>query len=273
MKVRLIALDVDGTLTDDTHIRISERNKAALRRCAERGIHIVLASGRPMALMRPVAEELGCVRYVISANGGAVWDLKENQRIVSREIPPDISEKIVKILLDYPIATEVYSEGQACVDLNWQLKSYRKQPPAFLELRKRNNRFCEDLHQETAGKPVEKFNVDNMPEDILEKVLKRLQPMRDQLALQFIKCYDNLEINSAKATKGLALEDLCGRLKIPAKAVAAFGDSDNDVSMLSYAGVSYAMRNGEPAAKEAAKYITGANSEDGIAEAIEKWGL
>ena len=62
-------------------------------------------------------------------------------------------------------------------------------------------------------------------------------------------------------------------MEIPAEAVMAFGDSDNDVSMLSYAGVSYAMGNGEPAAKEAAKYITSANSEDGIAEAIEKWVL
>lgn len=58
MNIKLIALDVDGTLVDSSHIYISERNKLALRRCAEQGVEIVLASGRPMALIEPVAERI-----------------------------------------------------------------------------------------------------------------------------------------------------------------------------------------------------------------------
>lgn len=137
-------------------------------------------------------------------------------------------------------------------------------------MRRKYNLFCDDLYKRTVGKAVEKFNVDNMPQEILEKVLVRLNPIREHLAVQFIQCYDNLEINSKYATKGEVLKELCGQLEISANKVMAFGDSDNDVSMLLYAGESYAMSNGEEAAIKAAKYMAKANSEDGVAEVIEK---
>ncbi|MDO4313246.1 MAG: Cof-type HAD-IIB family hydrolase [Eubacteriales bacterium] len=273
MKIGLIALDVDGTLVDDSHLRISERNKEALRECAARGIHIVLASGRPMSMMRPVAEELECVRYVISANGSAVWDLQNDRKIISREIPAGLSGQIMEILLDYPIALEVYSDGYACVNKGWHLENFDKMPAEYLEFRRAGNRFCDDLSRELAGKSVEKFNVDDMSQEILKEVLARLEPMKAQLAMQFIQCYDNLEINSQKATKGAALAKLCEQLEITPAQVMAFGDSDNDVTMLIFAGESFAMANGEAAAKKAAKYMAKANTEDGVAEMIETYVL
>lgn len=271
MDIRLIALDIDGTLADDSHIRISERNKTALRTCAGQGMQIVLASGRPMAMMRPVAEELGCVRYVISANGSAVWDLQKEEMLISREIEPELSERILKILLDYPVAAEVYCDGHACVEEGWGLEHYEKQPSAFLEMRKRHNRVCRNLYQEIAGKAVEKFNVDDMPHDILQQVLERLEPVRENLAIHFNQCYDNLEIGSREATKGTALRELCERLKIKPCQVMAFGDSANDVTMLEYAGESFAMASGEAPARKAAKYVAKANVEDGVAEALETY--
>lgn len=163
MNIKLIALDVDGTLVDSSHIYISERNKLALRRCAEQGIEIVLASGRPMALIEPVAKELGYVKYAISANGSAVWDRHSHERIVSREISPDIAEKILSVVLKYPIALEVYCEGRAWVDHNWTVERFEKMPQQFLQMRNEYNRHCNDLYKEVSGKTVEKFNVDGMP--------------------------------------------------------------------------------------------------------------
>ncbi len=201
MNIKLIALDVDGTLVDSSHIYISERNKLALRRCAEQGVEIVLASGRPMALIEPVAKELGNVKYAISANGSAVWDRHSHERIVSREISPDIAEKILSVVLKYPIALEVYCEGRAWVDHNWTVERFEKMPQQFLQMRNEYNRHCNDLYKEVSGKTVEKFNVDGMPRVMFDEIMEQLQPIRDELAIQYIECYDNMEINHRLATK------------------------------------------------------------------------
>ena len=273
MNIKLIALDVDGTLVDSSHIYISERNKLALRRCTEQGIEIVLASGRPMALIEPVAKELGYVKYAISANGSAVWDRHSHERIVSREISPDIAEKILSVVLKYPIALEVYCEGRAWVDHNWTVERFEKMPQQFLQMRNEYNRHCNDLYKEVSGKTVEKFNVDGMPRVMFDEIMEQLQPIRDELAIQYIECYGNMEINNRLATKGEVLKGLCTLLGIESFEVMAFGDSENDVSMLKYAGESYAMENGEQAALESAKHIAKKNTEDGIAEVIEKYLL
>ena len=93
MNIKLIALDVDGTLVDSSHIYISERNKLALRRCAEQGIEIVLASGRPMALIEPVAKELGYVK------NGEQAALESAKHIAKKNTEDGIAEVIEKYLL------------------------------------------------------------------------------------------------------------------------------------------------------------------------------
>ena len=273
MGIRLIALDMDGTLMDESHVTVGPRNRAALARCARLGVELVLASGRPLALMEETARELG-VRYAISANGGAVWDLKEGRRLASRAIPPEQAEEILHILTDYPIPVEVYCQGRACVDpATWRLEGYEKQPKSFLAFRAARNAECGDLRRATAGRQVEKFNVDNLPQIYLEPILKRLEPLRSGITVNYIACYDNLEISRADATKGAALADLCAELGIGAEEVMAFGDSDNDADMLAWAGWSFAMANGEPAALAAARYRTASNAEEGVALAVERYVL
>lgn len=173
-------------------------------------------------------------------------------------------------MLKYPIALEVYCEGRAWVDHNWTVERFEKMPQQFLQMRNEYNRHCNDLYKEVSGKTVEKFNVDGMPRVMFDEIMEQLQPIRDELAIQYIECYDNMEINHRLATKGEALKGLCNLLGVEPFEVMAFGDSENDVSMLKYAGESYAMGNGEQAALESAKYIAKKNTEDGIAKAIEK---
>ena len=79
----------------------------------------------------------------------------------------------------------------------------------------------------------------------------------------------NVEVNIKNAVKGEGLRFLCGHLGIPLAEAAAFGDGVNDVSMLETAGVGVAMANGEPEALAAAKYRTGSNREDGVAQFLE----
>lgn len=272
MAVKLIALDMDGTLMDESHMGVSEENKNALLRAAQQGIHIVLASGRPLALMVDTARALGCVRYLISSNGGNVWDLQEERSLAVRAISAPQAANILSVLTDYPIATEVYCQGKAHVDAHtWTLDQYDKLPPSFLAFRAQCNTAVEDLNLHMAGKDVEKFNVDGITPQVRDAILARLEPLRHGLAVNYIPCYDNLEISRRDATKGTALAALCGVLDIPATAVMAVGDSANDVDMLTWATYSVAMDNGAPAAKAAAQYGTGPFYESGVAQAVERF--
>ncbi|MEL7609101.1 MAG: Cof-type HAD-IIB family hydrolase [Bacillota bacterium] len=271
MGVKLIAVDMDGTLMDNSHIAVSGRNKAALREAAEQGIHIVLASGRPLALMTDTAAELACVRYVITANGACVWDLKNDIRLADRSIPEEQTRRILDILTDYPIAAEVYCGGRTYVDRRtWRFDRYVKHPPEFLAFRAERNMVADDLKAAVTGLRAEKFNVDGISPEQMEAILARLSPFGDSLTINFIACYDNLEICRRDATKGNALKALCQALGIARDEVMAFGDSDNDADMLGWAEWSFFMSGGEAAAEAAARYQTEANTKDGIALAIEK---
>ena len=83
----------------------------------------------------------------------------------------------------------------------------------------------------------------------------------------------NVEITHRDATKGAALEFLCGHLGMPAAQAAAFGDERNDCSMLRAAGLGVAMGNAQPEVLAAADAVTGDNNHDGVAQAIEKYIL
>ena len=72
--IKLIATDMDGTLLNDDHAAVSQRNVDALRRAAEQGIEVVISSGRPWSLLKEIADRVGVVRYVVASNGASVLD-------------------------------------------------------------------------------------------------------------------------------------------------------------------------------------------------------
>ena len=125
------------------------------------------------------------------------------------------------------------------------------------------------LHYVTdCKKDVEKVNVylaDVKDIELLRKELSGVEGIVISSSL-----YNNLEINALGATKGIALMWLAGYLGIAPEATMAFGDGENDLSMLEAAGVGIAMGNGLDIAKNAADQITLTNDEDGAADAIER---
>ncbi|MEA4933650.1 MAG: Cof-type HAD-IIB family hydrolase [Lawsonibacter sp.] len=268
-QVRLIALDLDGTLMEDDHLTISERNCRAIRAVAAQGVQVVLASGRARSMMEDVAETLGCVHWMITSNGAVVVDRGNGAVLRRAEIPADRGAQVLCLFLKYPLPIEVYCGGHVYVKRgSWSMKGYTKQPPAFLQMRKTLNREVDDLSKELAGRAVEKFNVDGIDVDSRDEILTGISGMSD-LTYTYVSAYDNLEINHCHATKGEALRGLCKVLRIPQQAVMAFGDSSNDVQMLCWAGWPFAMGNAAPEARQAARFRTGTNTQSGVAQVLE----
>jgi Cof subfamily protein (haloacid dehalogenase superfamily) len=272
MSIRLIALDLDGTLMDADHVTVSPRNLAAIRAAAERGVEILLASGRPLSLMAEVAKTLGCVRYAIAANGASVADLGTGAVLDDRSIDEATTAALLSLFSEYPVPVEFYCEGYPYVDGRWSAERYMKQPPAFMALRAAHNVPVDDLAAALRGRRAQKVNIDGISVPMRDEVLLRMAHLKD-LTHTYVSFYDNLEINRADATKGEALSQFCARRGIAPGEVMAFGDGDNDVRMLAWAGWSFAMENGDPRARAAARYTAPDHRESGVAQAIERYVL
>lgn len=270
MPIRLLAMDLDGTLMNADHITVSQRNLDAVRSTAERGIQVALVSGRPRCLMENVAKMLGCVRYLISANGAVTADLQTGKTLFSHLIPRRQALKVLALFERYPLPTEVYCGGRIYVKKgSWNMSGYEKHPRCFLRMRAEKNIEVDSLEQVLACNDAEKFNVDGIGPGARDDILAGISPMRD-LTHTYVTVYDNLEINCCLATKGRALRQLCGVVGITDREVMAFGDSSNDVSMLRWARWSFAMANSSKEALQAAHYRTGSNVDSGVAMTLER---
>lgn len=270
--IKLIALDMDGTLLASDHSTIPARNITALRAAAERGVHIAIASGRSWSLVRETAQSLGCVSYAITANGAYTLQTATGREIASFPIAPDQAAQIVRILRRWGLSYELYM-GPANYMEAAQLEDAAQLgfSPAFMEMFRRNTVLVPDMLTALQSAGVGKFDIFRVPEDRWDQVMEELARTGPLLATSPLG--GNLELNAPEVHKGLALAALAGELGLEPGQVMAFGDADNDLGMLSYAHWSFAMENAVAEAKAAARFQTGRNDDGGVGMAVEQYVL
>lgn len=268
--IKLIAFDLDGTALHN-HAELSERNRRAMEQAAEQGIHIVPATGRVKNFIPPCLTELPFIRYAITSNGGAVWDLHNDRLICGNCIPTDAAIRVQQVLEEYPIYIEHYIDGGAVVrqgDLEIA-SSYFGIPKEKLYFLTKNYRFADDLTsflRETNAAP-EKINLMFLPQGMQDELLAKLKALPD-IALTYSNV-DSIEINAASCHKGTAIRSLADVLGLDISETMAVGDNGNDLEMLRTAGFSVVVGNGIEEAKAAADAVVAPCEKDGFAEAIE----
>ncbi len=269
MDIKLIAMDMDGTLFRDDHRTISPRTLTALREAADRGVHLVLASGRAKLMMEEAADVLGGVRYLVTASGAAVWDRETGERLEERAMGPETSLAFLRGLDGLDLPMEVYCEGRVYIARrHWLLPEQR--PEEFWRLRRTFVTQVDSLPQALTGRRLEKVDLEGLDAEGREKVLRLAG---DLGGLRASVSAHGAELCRADVDKGSALAALCARLGVAPGQVMAFGDGDNDRQMLDWAGWSFAMGNAVAPAKAAARYETADNESDGIALAVERYVL
>ena len=273
MGIRLIALDMDGTVlrTDKT---VSERTMRALRSAAERGIAVVPATGRIVKMVpKPVASVPG-VRYAITSNGAAVFDLKEKSFLYTNLMSREATDHLLRMLEPCGLLVEAYCGGIAYSDAR-RMDMFQKYtiPKTLYDYVLESQIFVDNLPAFIASKEyrLEKVNVPYVPDSMQG-------PLREQVLSAggysvVSSCPENMEVNKAGVSKGDGLARLCDRLGIRPSEVLACGDGDNDYEMIRFAGIGVAMENSIPALKEAADFVTDTNDRDGVAKAVEKFAL
>ena len=275
MKIKLIATDMDGTFLDDDK-NAPEENVKALAECAERGIQIVPATGRIMRAIPDEIKNLPGVRYAIAINGAVVADLKTGEIISTCKMKPELAAKIMEMARDSAddIMYDAYVGGMGYVNKTFydNVEHYVLSPGVVNLVRRSRQPVPDSIsYVKNCGEEIEKVNMLFVDMEARERMRKRLAEIPEIIVTSAIA--NNLEINAAGADKGGALLRLAEYLGIAREETMAFGDGENDLSMIKMAGLGVAMENGEEFVKAAADYVTVTNNEAGVAAAIRRFVL
>ncbi len=271
--IKLISLDLDGTLLDSKK-RLSSRNEKALKDCIARGIHIVPTTGRTVDGVPSVIKEIPGVRYAIATNGAIIYDMKEQKVIDSRMLDHDRALDILRMLEPYPVMFDPYINGRGISEERFL--NHMDEFGLTKELQDMV-RITRDVvpniirHVEETKCPIEKINIFFKEAALKEQIREILKGFSGLIITSSIPL--NLEINNLEATKGKGILRLASYLGISRNQTMAFGDGENDMSMIEEAGIGVVMENGIESLKKKADYITKSNDEDGVAAGIEKFIL
>lgn len=268
--IKLVALDLDGTLLDSEK-RLSERNRKALCDCAEQGIYVVPTTGRiPDGIMN-IMEAVPGIRYSINTNGAMIWDWENKTAIKTCKMDWEKALEVMSLSEGFHVMFDPYVEGRGISEARFMdhLDEY-----GLTGAVQRDVRSARDVvpsiqeYVRTTKKEVEKVNF--FFSDMEDRVRMRelLKGIPDIIVSSSL--YNNLEINARGATKGAALSFLADHLSLGISQVMACGDGENDMTMIQAAGIGVAMANGEESIRQAADYVTASNDEDGVALAIER---
>ena len=150
--IKLICLDMDGTLLGADHATVPARNVRALRAVSERGTAVAVASGRPWGFLHEVAEQLGVLRYAVLSNGAAVLDVCTGEWLYRNCIPEETRQALTELLLEEGVPFEVYCEGESWIQRD-RLEGVLTHTfsPEFQQVLQEHARFPADLQRRPAG--------------------------------------------------------------------------------------------------------------------------
>lgn len=266
---KLIAFDLDGTFLT-TEKKIAEENLRAITVAAEKGLHIVPATGRLYRGLPDRLRELPFIRYCILINGAKVYDAKEDRVISRAELSKTAALALMRHANDVGCFFDAYINDSGYMDRYMYDHLDEVIPDPFYVPYMRSIRTpLDDLMQYISDSVESVQKVQYFFADLSARVreLEQLPKLFPEIKASSSIAH-NIEINSADAGKGPALRALCGALGFSSAEAIAFGDGLNDLDMIAEAGMGVAMSNGEEAVKAAANKITVSNDENGVAKAI-----
>ena len=275
MTIKMIATDLDGTFVNDQKQLIDE-NIQAFAECAAQGIQIVPTTGRTIIGVPDEIKNLPGVQYVITSNGATVADLKSGMIISKCLMKYETVLRIMELAQNSEddIMYDAYVDGVGYTKQEfWDNLLHYVPNPAILDLVRKTRKPVPDSIEyiKNLKVDIEKINLFFVTEEARVRMRKVLAEIPEVLVSSSLP--NNLEINAVGADKGGALLRLAELLGIRREETMAFGDGENDISMLRMAGFGVAMENAEEHIKAVADHITITNNEAGVAVALRKFVL
>lgn len=263
---KIVFVDIDGTLRNDNQ-EITTRTKQSIKKLMDRGILVVIASGRPRKYTENISRETNASRYIIISNGGGIYDY-QNKTVIYTNI------------MDKPSIIELYKIATQ-EDVRFMMNVGDDRVVTKLKHFDGSERKLEE--------PIEKFVQEN---DINQCVVtdtdfykvKRAKQQAEKLKNVEIKYQSpklidenekqrdttSFDVANIESSKGNAVKILCDKLNIDLKDTIAIGDNENDVSMLKKVGLAVVVDNAQDNVKKYANRVIKSNNEEGVAEFLEE---
>ena len=276
--IKLVALDLDGTLFDNSS-RISKRNLTAIRSITDKGIHVVISTGRPFEGI-PFDQIKGTgINYAITANGSGIYEISTGKCLYENAMDEKLVTPILNFLLTRDIHMDAFIGGKGytpiqCVETAQKLTVPSSIKNYIITTLTRLDNILQFIHENQLK--VQKMTLNFYPAadgTLIDRETVRKFLVSNPSITTVCGGYNNLEFTRADANKGVGLRKLAEILGVNPDATMAIGDTENDLAIIEAAGIGVAMGNATDAVKARADYVTTTNTKDGVAAAIEHFIL
>lgn len=288
---KLVAVDLDGTMLNSYGI-VTDNTKKTIKKTIEKGIDVIIASGRPIDSIKEIAKEIGSNKYFIAGNGALIYDIQKDEIIYERYMTKQKVLEIINICEQNSITYNIYTEKTIIAKcLKYNVLYYYKENLKKEENKKTSITIIKDMMEFVKNSKDEKFlKITICDEDkvIFDSIIRKLRKVNDidvldvsHMSRKMIKQgteeipieYHYTEISLKDVDKWNAIQFLIEKMNIKKEEVIAIGDNINDKKMIENAGVGVAMGESTPVVKQIADYITTDNNQEGTALAIDKYCL
>ncbi|CCG89121.1 sugar-phosphatase [Erwinia piriflorinigrans] len=269
MAIKLIAIDMDGTLLNPQH-EVTPRVKQAIQTARDKGVAVVLATGRPFIGVQRYLQELGLQQkgqYCITNNGALVQQAADGECVAEVALTFEDYLYFEQLSRSLGVHFQALSKTELFTP-NKDISEYTVHESWMTGIPLRHRSVSEMDRNLTFPKVM---MID--PPELLDAAIARIphEALQRYTIMKSSPYY--LEILDKRVNKGAGVRLLAERLKLSSNEVMAIGDQENDLAMLEYAGTGVAMGNGIEKVKAVAQFVTKTNAEDGVAWAIEKFVL
>ncbi len=264
--IKWIVVDLDGTLLNSKG-ELTERTEKTLRTAMEKGVQVILSTGKTRVSANQVIEHLNLTTPGIFLQGLALYD-GAGSLLHQQTLDISIARQIITFAEDRGFTIAAYSGNRIMMRRQGTMfddffSKYREPVPESVG----------PLQNILGEMPINKLVLFGDPQRI--KSLRWQLNMQHNGSIQLTQSHvtNNVEVLPPGASKGSALKALAREMKIPAHEILAIGDAENDISMIEAAGIGVAMGNADEKTQAAADYVVATNDADGVAEAVERFVL
>lgn len=286
---KLVAVDLDGTMLD-SYGQVTENTKAVIQKTIQKGTDVIIASGRPIDSIKTIAKEIGSNKYFIAGNGALIYDIQKDEILYEKYMKKEKVLEIIKICEENSIAYNVYTDKTIlATSLKYNVLYYHKENLKKQEDKRTHINIVENMYEYIKKMDEEKFLKITICDDsktVFKSIIRKLEKINDieildvsHMSRKLIQQgteevpieYYYTEISSKDVDKWFAIEFLMQKLNLKKEEIVAIGDNVNDKKMIQEAGLGIAMGQSMPQLKELADYVTSSNTEEGVANALERF--
>lgn len=273
VQYKMLVTDMDYTLLNKEK-QVSERNKNALKAAMDKGVHVIVATGRIYTSALYYAKLLGISTPIIASNGAIIREEHTDKTMYQCLLQDDAIKEMIRLTREQGLFCHLFSRDtiytEKITNVSYRYTEWNKYMAVEDQVKIKLLDSFEDM---TPDEKKEIFKAVVVDSDDSKLQYIREEVLKSGLVTVSRSLSDNIEVMNKEVSKGNAVAKLAEIYQIDPSEIITIGDNENDISMIEYAGLGVAMGNAEQCLKDKANYVTADYMEDGVGQVVEKFIL